>query len=245
MKNLLRFIIFVAILPCKAELNKYNLFDSTRYPVFAGQFYSSDSIVLKKQLETFFKNSKTLRIDSIISLIVPHAGYIYSGQIVADAFNQVRNNNYELIIILGTNHTKPNFSKISIYPRGDFVTPIGSLEIDNLTAQKLLSKDNNIVADLSVHAKEHSIEVQIPFIKYLFPRSKILPIIIGSSDIQMCKKFGKILAEIIKDKNALIIASSDLSHYPNFDDAIKVDNKILKTITKLDVEEIIYSYRKE
>jgi len=239
MKKFLYLLLFtITFFSCKAENNSVSLTDSTRYPVFAGQFYSADSIILRKQIEIFLENAKTRTADSIIAIIVPHAGYIYSGQIAADAFNQVKNEKYDLIVILGTNHTTPYFYGISTYPNGSFSTPIGSLKIDNKTAKELLKKDNDVTINLTVHAKEHSIEVQLPFIKYLFPDAKILPVIIGSSDINLCNRFGKALAEILRNKKTLIVISSDLSHYPNFDDAIKVDNVTLKSITELNPEKI-------
>ncbi len=99
-----------------------------------------------------------------------------------------------------------------------------------------MKEDADVTANLIVHAQEHSIEVQIPYIKYLFPHTKILPIIVGEPDIRMCTKFGEAMAKILKGKRALIVASSDLSHYPKFDDAIKVDNKTLKTLVSLDID---------
>jgi len=185
------------------------------------------------------ENAEPPKAKNVVALIVPHAGYIYSGQIDADAYNQVKQNSYDLIVVLGTNHTTAGFSGISVYPRGAFGTPIGSAKIDENAAQELLKQDSDVSSSLSVHAEEHSIEVQIPFIKYLFPGAKILPIIIGEPNIEMCTRFGKALAGILKDKKALIVASSDLSHYPRFDDAIRVDNTTLKTIADLNPEEIV------
>ncbi|MEG8946679.1 AmmeMemoRadiSam system protein B [Rosettibacter firmus] len=244
MKKFLYLLLFmIAFFSCNAKSTTE--IDSTRYPVFAGQFYSNDSTVLKSQIETFLNNSKPKTVDSVVAIIVPHAGYIYSGQIAADAFNQIRNNEYDLIVILGTNHTTPNFNNISVYPAGSFVTPIGSLKIDNASANELLKKDPEITTNLAVHAKEHSIEVQLPFIKYLFPNTKILPVIVGSSNIQLCCKFGKSLADILHNKKALIIASSDFSHYPDFDNAINVDNTTLKAITQLNPEVILKTINKQ
>ncbi len=246
MKKFLYFLLFtITFFSCKAKDNFNNLTDSTRYPVFAGQFYSADSIVLKKQIEIFLKNAKPKTAESIIAIIVPHAGFIYSGQIAADAFNQIKNEKFDLIVILGTNHTTPNFYGISIYPYGSFSTPIGSLKIDSKTAEELLKKDNDVTVNLAVHAKEHSIEVLLPFIKYLFTDAKILPVIVGSSDIDLCKRFGKSIAEILQNKKTLIVASSDLSHYPNFDDAIKIDNVTLKSIATLNPEKIKTALNKQ
>jgi MEMO1 family protein len=242
MKRIFCLVAFLLTLnSCKAQTtdSKKTEDDSIRQPVFAGQFYPADSTLLLKQIKFFIENAKPQKADSILAIIVPHAGYIYSGQIDADAYNQVKDNKYDLVVILGTNHTTAGFTNISVYPKGSFATPIGNLKIDTQVAEQLLKRDNDVSADLSVHKKEHSVEVQIPFIKYLFPQIKILPIIVGSPDIDMCAKFGEALAEIIKNKKVLLVASSDLSHYPNFDDAIKVDNNTLKTIAGLNPEAII------
>jgi len=212
--------------------------DSIRYPAFAGQFYAADSSTLTLQIKSFFANAKPARIENPVAIIVPHAGYIYSGQIAADAYNQVKNNNYEVVVVLGTNHTTAGFSKFGIYPNGAFSTPIGTAKIDNQISDGLIKNDPDVKVNLTVHAKEHSIEVQIPFIKYLFPNAKIIPIIVGEPDINMCSKFGEVLAKVMKDKKVLIVASSDLSHYPAFNDALKVDNKTLKTIAGMNLNDI-------
>lgn len=242
MKRIFYFIAFLLTLnSCEAQTidSKKTDAESIREPVFAGQFYPIDSTMLSKQIKFFFENAKPQKVDGVVAIIVPHAGYIYSGQIDADAYNQIKKNKYDLIVILGTNHTIAGFTNISVYPKGWFATPIGKLEIDDKVAEQLLKKDDDVTADLSVHEKEHSIEVQIPFIKSLFPQVKILPIIVGIPDIEMCTKFGKTLANLLKHKKVLVVASSDLSHYPNFNDAIKVDNKTLKTIAGLNPEEIV------
>jgi AmmeMemoRadiSam system protein B/AmmeMemoRadiSam system protein A len=235
------FVLLLTINSCKADdFNTKSVNDgSIRKPVFAGQFYPADSALLAKQLKVFIENAKPGRIEDAVAIIVPHAGYIYSGQIDADAYSQVKKNKYDLIVVLGTNHTTAGFSGISVYPKGAFATPVGAAEIDNETAEELLKADSDVNTDLTVHAKEHSIEVQIPFIKYLFPEAKILPIIVGEPDISMCRRFGKALSEILNDKKVLIVASSDLSHYPDFDDAVKTDNRTLKTIAGLNLEEIV------
>ena len=234
MKKIIYYSFFLLTLfySCKAQNNDAygGITGPVRQPVFAGQFYPADSTMLANQIKVFLENAKPPKVNNAVAIIVPHAGYIYSGQIDVDAYNQVRNNRYELIVILGTNHTTAGFSDISVYPKGAFATPIGAMQVDDKTAEELLREDRDVNTNLTVHAKEHSIEVQIPFIKYLFRDAKILPIIVGEPDLEMCSRFGKALAVILKNKKSLIVASSDLSHYPDFDDAIKVDNKTLKTI---------------
>lgn len=205
-----------------------------RKAAFAGQFYPADSSKLSKAIEYFLKDAVTDNTGKPIALIAPHAGYIYAGQIIADSYNQAKNYKYDLIVILGTNHTTADFNKISIYPGNGFETPLGISKIDTQTAEALIKLDDDCVFYEPVHVQEHSVEVQLPFIQYLFPDVKILPVVIGTPDYEMCVKFGKVLARLIKDKNALIVASSDLSHYPSYDDANQVDKSTLEAAASLD-----------
>src|ERR1035437_8794351 len=112
-----------------------------RNPVVAGKFYPADSSKLRNALKYFFEDAVPGSKISPIAIIAPHAGYLYSGQIAADAFNQVRNFEYDVVIILGTNHTTPNFNKVSIYPRGAFRTPLGITRVDQDMADQLLKED--------------------------------------------------------------------------------------------------------
>ena len=241
MKKTFCFMVFLLVVSsCKAEkpplVNSQDEF--IRQPVFADKFYPGDSTKLANAIKAFLTDAKPPKMNDPIAIVVPHAGYIFAGQIIADGYNQVRRNQYDIIVILGTNHTTAGFTGISVYPRGGFRTPVGSVMVDDKVATELMNEDPDVTANLTVHAQEHSIEVQVPFIKYLFPHTRILPIIVGEPDIKMCARFGHALAKVLKGKKALIIASSDLSHYPRFDDAIKVDNKTLKTIASLDMEKI-------
>ncbi len=241
MKKLFWFAVFLFLVN-SCEGQKSNSSDTSadlvRRPVFADKFYPGDSTKLTNAIKAFLNEARPRAIDTLMAIIVPHAGYIFAGQIIADAYNQVKENEYDVIVVLGTNHTTAGFEEIGVYPKGAFATPIGMSVIDNKLADELMKEDADVVTNLAVHAQEHSIEVQLPFIEYLFPRAKILPLIVGSPDIDMCAKFGKVLAGVLKGKRALIVASSDLSHYPGFDDAIKVDNTTLKTIARMDITEI-------
>src|SRR4030042_2172757 len=132
-KYLLYLVLFIFVPSCKGGENDLGEVESgtVRQPAFAGQFYSADSTILSKQIKIFLENAKPPTVSDAIAIIVPHAGYIYSGQIAADAYNQVKQNEYDLVVVLGTNHTTAGFSGISIYPNGAFATPIGMVEIDD------------------------------------------------------------------------------------------------------------------
>ncbi len=241
MKKFSFLIVFLFLVgSCKGEKqgNTGTPTELVRQPVFAGKFYPADSSKLVDAIKSFLVDARPAKMGDPIAIIVPHAGYIFAGQIAADGYNQVRQNHYDLIVVLGTNHTTAGFTGISVYPKGAFGSPLGPVFVDDKSAAELLDDDPDVTANLAVHAQEHSIEVQVPFIRFLFPQSKILPIVVGEPDIGMCTRFGRVMAKILKSRKALIVASSDLSHYPRFDDAIRVDNKTLKTITSLDIKEI-------
>lgn len=205
-----------------------------RPAVVAGKFYPDDPGRLSAVIDAMMQNVVTPELEPPVALVVPHAGYTYSGQICADAFKLVSRLSFDRIIILGTNHTASDFQGISIFDAGEFETPLGRIPVDEAIAKKLLSAGKPVTADHRVHLREHSIEVILPFIQKVFPKAKIVPIIIGEPNIDMCQWFGGILAEAIKGKNILIIASSDLSHYPGYSDAAEVDRSTLNAMMRLD-----------
>ena len=175
------------------------------------------------------------RVKKPVAIIVPHAGYIFSGQICADGFKQVSHQKYDVVVILGTNHTSPDFQKVSLYPGDGFRTPLGTAAIDREVISSLMKADPaDCTLDKSLHEQEHSVEVMVPFIQVLFPKARIVPVVVGSPDVPMCTRFGQALAKVFKNKRALIVASSDLSHYPDAKDATAVDKETLEAMTRLD-----------
>ncbi len=206
-----------------------------REPAVAGAFYPDSASKLKLDIEKFMEEALPARTRDVVAIIAPHAGYVYSGKICADAFGQVKDKQYDVIVILGTNHTTRGFEKISVHPGTGFRTPLGIAPIEREIVSEILAADpDDCVLDKSVHAREHSVEVIVPFVQVVFPEAKIVPVVVGSPDVAMCTRFGQALAKVVKNRRALIIASSDLSHYPAAEDAVVVDRKTLKAITTLD-----------
>lgn len=201
-----------------------------------GRFYPGNKVTLRKTIETLLEGAvkSSVPVKEAVAIVVPHAGYIYSGQIAADAFKQVAGGYYDTVVILGTNHTSATLKGVAIYPGDGFETPLGVIQIDHELVNKLLENSPDCTLESSAHAKEHSIEVQIPFIQILFPKVKILPLIIGRPSVEMCSRFGTLLGELLRGKNVMIVASSDLSHYPPYDVARKVDREVLNAVITLD-----------
>lgn len=200
----------------------------------SGSFYPSDPQTLKLAVEQFLEDSPEISVEKPIGLIVPHAGYIYSGQICADAYRQIMGRSYDVVVVLGTNHTTAGFSGISLGEYDFYRTPLGDIPVDESIISALLSENSDCVRSRTVHIGEHSIEIQLPFIQTLLPNARIVPAIIYPPDYEMCLRFGRTLAKVLKNRQALIVISSDLSHYPNYDNAVKADSLTLKTIAGLD-----------
>ncbi len=132
---------------------------------FAGKFYPADSLKLTAAITAFLAEAKSAVMTRPVAIIVPHAGYIFSGQIAADGFSQAKDGGYDLIVVLGTNHTTARLGGMAVYDHGAFDTPIGSVAVDDSAASELIRLYPEAVANTTVHEKEHSIEVQIPFIR--------------------------------------------------------------------------------
>ena len=205
-----------------------------RPPVVAGQFYPESATVLKLAVEKFMEDALPPQVKKPLAIVVPHAGYIYSGQICADGWNQVRGGAYDVVVLLGTNHTTPGLRKIVLYPGGGFRTPLGTAAVDGEVVAAILAASPDCALDRGPHVREHSVEVQVPFVQILFPRAKIVAAIVGEADAARCNRFGAALASVLKGRRALIVASSDLSHYPSAKDAEATDMKTLEAVATLD-----------
>ena len=191
-----------------------------RPPAVAGQFYPDNPARLKLAIQKYLEDAVPPKGERPLAIVVPHAGYIYSGQICADAFRQAAGQPVDVVVILGTNHTTAGFNRISVYPGGGYRTPLATTQVDETIAKALLEADKDCVAKTEVQSQEHSVEVQLPFVQVLFPSARIVPVVVGEPDVSMCSRFGQVLATALKGRNALIVASSDLYHYPPYEDAV-------------------------
>lgn len=213
-------------------------FDQIRPAVVAGAFYPSDPSQVKALLERFL--APVPRLDGTpIALIVPHAGWVYSGHVAAFAYKQIEECAYDAIIIIGPNHTDPVFDAISVFAQGVFETPLGPIPIDEALAAEIVAADEQIVFDRRVHEQEHSIEVQLPFLQRVCPDHNFVPIIIGQPTPKNLAILTEALVGALQSKRALVIASSDLSHYPSYEDAITVDTRSLAAIETFDDDEVL------
>jgi MEMO1 family protein len=204
---------------CKSQITQ-----NDRQPAVAGKFYPSDPDELKATLNKLFsKASAPQNINNIVALISPHAGYVFSGEVAASSYNQINPlKNYDNVFILGSSHQLA-FEGASIYTKGNFITPLGTVKVNTDFGKQLIKKYSFFTDRTDAHLNEHSLEVQIPFLQYKMKKDfKIVPIVLGTQNPEMCKKIAEALRPYLTNKNLFII-STDFSHYPKYNDAVKVD----------------------
>jgi hypothetical protein len=183
-----------------------------RQPVWAGAFYEADPARLSAEIESALAAAAPAAVaGEIRALIVPHAGYVYSGRTAAFGYKLARGGDFETVVILGPSH-RVAFEGASIWPDGGFATPLGLAEVDEAAA-RALTKSTGFRFVAQAHAGEHSVEVQIPFLQKSLPRAKIVPVVLGFLDEAGLRRLGAALADLAKAKKILIVASTDMSHF--------------------------------
>lgn len=165
-----------------------------------------------------------------IALIVPHAGYVYSGPVAAFGFKQIESYDFEVAVIIAADHQPPRSDRIAVWSGGGFMTPLGVVPVDAELAQDIVDSHPLITSDTAPHAEEHPIEIQLPFLQTVCPHCAIVPILMGDDEQESVQALREALRDNLKDRNAVVIASSDLSHYPEYEHAVKVDSNTLSAI---------------
>lgn len=198
-----------------------------RQPSVAGSFYPLNKEELLRAIESFLKNTKKIDLkDKPKILIVPHAGIIYSGQTAAWGFKQVENEDYQKIILIGASHYFW-FDYAAISSVNFWQTPLGKVSVDRQTAEKLI--DKKIIFDDNPHQKEHSLEVELIFLQKVLTDFKIIPILLGEINEELIKNLAEKINQIF-DEKTLVVISTDLSHYPPAEIAVKVDDQTIRAI---------------
>jgi MEMO1 family protein len=203
--------------------------DAIRPPAFAGSWYPADRKELGRTIEDLLAAAKPID-GAPIALVVPHAGYAFSGPVAAAGFAQLRNGDYDTAVIIAADHQEPVSSPIAVWPDGAFETPLGPVPVDSDLAQALIAADPRIKADRAAHQGEHPVEIELPFLQKVCPDCSIVPILMGSDDDETVQALAGALLQTLPGRNAVVIASSDLSHYPSYSDAVAIDGATLSAI---------------
>lgn len=211
---------------------------------FAGQFYPGNKTELDNQLNSFFAEAETQKKNSdknkcLRALIVPHAGYVFSGRVAAAAFKLIpQNTGYKRVFVLASSH-RYSFGGAAVFCRGNYETPLGEIETDTKLAESLSENHDWFFDHPEAHENEHSLEVQLPFLQHKLGSGFLLvPVIMGTNDPEICKKVAEVLKPWFTKENLWVI-STDFSHYPGFDDACKVDELTASAICSNQSEKLL------
>jgi len=207
-----------------------------RQPAVAGLFYPSEPGELRAAIRVLLdENKPDPGAGSAIALISPHAGYPFSGPTAAYGFNLVSQQSVEVAVIVSPSH-REYFDGISVYDGDAYKTPLGNMSVNKDLRNALLDGDTIIEASGRGHGDEHAIEVQLPFLQTIFGDIDILPIVIGDQRREYCFRLGEQLGSLLQGRNALLIASTDLSHYYASEVAEELDQIIIDDVAAFDYQ---------
>ena len=210
---------------------------SRRDPSVAGVFYPEDPSILRAQVEQFLVEPSHQKA---LAIIVPHAGYRYSGSVAGVTYSKV--DIPEKVVLLSFHH-RGRGESISIWPTGTWKSPLGGVSIDGDLAERIKEGVPEASFDEEGHLDEHSAEVQIPFLQVLRPDVQIVPVAINlhMQSTESIARFGESLSQIPKEE--LVICSTDLNHYADHDRTVELDNAVIEPMTRLDHEGLVSAIR--
>jgi MEMO1 family protein len=238
-------MLLVMLLPATAGCNEKKtkkdsggfMADDTlvnRKPAYAGTFYPGNRDVLIQQVRQLFSVAAPNKTSGkVVAVVAPHAGYFYSGKVAASAFNQLTPGiHYDNVFILASSH-HASFDGAAIYSEGHFETPLGIARVNISLSRKLAEEHPDLFLSYpAAHQSEHSIEVQLPFLQYLYREDlQIVPVLLGTQKPSTCKKIAEVLRPYFNGNNLFVI-STDFSHYPDYEHACETDKITADAIVK-------------
>ena len=213
--------------------------DDVKDADLAGSWYPGDRTELKNMLEGYLNSANPGKVNGdIFAIISPHAGYQFSAPVAAYGFKLAQSRDIKTVIIIGFSHRK-FFDGISVYDRGVWRTPLGDIAIDEKLAKSIISEDPRIRFEPDLFKEENSVEMQIPFVQASFKDVRIVPIAFGTQKYEDAEILAGALTDVLnKRKDVLVVASTDLSHYHPYEEAVSIDKHLITTLNKLKGKEL-------
>jgi AmmeMemoRadiSam system protein B len=211
---------------------------SLRRAAVAGSWYPDSAPALAAAVDRHLAEADRddVALDGeVVALISPHAGLMYSGPVAGHAYRLLRNRRFDVAVLVGPSHFV-GFDGVAIVPSGGFETPFGVASIDAECAADLIAAQAIVREHPSAHAREHSLEMQLPFLQRVAPRAAIVPLVMGYQTADTARKLGEALASVLRDRRALLVASTDLSHYHDRAAARQLDAIVIDCITRFDAD---------
>jgi len=213
----------------------------------AGRWYPADPARLRAAVEAYVQQAAVEPLQGrLLALIVPHAGYVYSGAVAGHSFRAMQEAGCAgyTIAVVGDTHSGQGSAEIAVWAAGAFETPLGSIPVDEAVAQAVVAADERIEFDRKAFTAEHPVENQLPFIQVVCPGARIVPVVIRQPSQQNAQILADALVAALGDRPALIVASTDLSHYHSYEEAQEMDRVALEAIVSLDAQAVADSPRR-
>ena len=216
----------------------------------AGQWYPGTHDALAREVDAHLAASVPEAAQGCpCALIAPHAGLVYSGPVAAWAYTLVRHCRYSTVVLIGPSHYV-GFTGVSVWPRGEWQTPLGPVAVDDALATAITAQCHAIVEHPQAHGREHSLEMQLPFIARLLPGASIVPLVMGYQTRETAMALGDAVAQALAARrddegDVLIVASSDLSHYEDAATAARLDGVVLRLVEALDAAGLMMALERE
>ncbi len=202
----------------------------------AGTWYPGDPRGIAAEVESYLAAASTPPVPGrLVALISPHAGLRYSGPVAAHGYSLLRGRSNLTAVIVGPSHHYA-FDGISVYFRGSFETPLGAVPVDESFAAKLMAAEPRIIDVPTPQRDEHSLEMQLPFLQHLVPGLKIVPLLMGRQTRGEAAALARALAQAAAGREALLVASSDLSHYHTAPAANRLDGLVVGDVERFDAD---------
>lgn len=209
-----------------------------RLAAVAGSWYPGSAAALDRAVRQHLlqvPRDEGHAFDRVIAVIAPHAGLMYSGPVAAFAYDTVGRHTFEVAVLVGPSHFV-GFDGVSIWPSGRFETPLGPVWIDESCAGAIMKTASNVRELPSAHRREHSLEMQLPFLQSVAANLKIVPLLMGVQSADSARRLAEGLAASLSGRRALLVASTDFSHYYDAATAARLDGVVLDCVGRFDVE---------
>ena len=212
----------------------------TRPAVVAGTWYPGTAAALARQVDGYLEDAPEWTGGPIRAVIAPHAGLMFSGPVGAHAYKAASAGRYDTVVLAGPSHYVA-FDGVAIYPHGAFATPLGDAEIDGTLAEALMASPA-IRPNAAAHQREHSLEMQLPFVRHLFPEARIVPLVMGFQTRETITALAAALAQACASERILIVGSTDLSHFFDARTAQELDGRVAGHVAAFDADGLLETF---
>ncbi|SHE48735.1 hypothetical protein SAMN02745206_00396 [Desulfacinum infernum DSM 9756] len=212
--------------------------EKIRESVIAGTWYPGHPERLTREIRAYLSRARVPDLRGrLVGLIAPHAGYIYSGPVAAHAYKLLEGKPFSRVVVLAPSH-RAYFNGASIYHLGGYRTPLGVVPLDRELVDALLEKRDLFSYVPQAHAQEHSLEIQLPFLQVVLKDFRLTPILLGDVSYEDCRAIAQALTQVIGERHVLLVASTDLSHYYSYEEARRLDGRVLELVERFDPESL-------